>query len=109
MTRGAWEALQPQLPETPQEQLDAHIGHGVYSVMEHETLGDIAACQRCSRFSRKLIKLSNRNWLANAETHNSTHPDVRGMHTLEADRPARGPAAVATDGGPTRGGEAAPW
>jgi len=44
---------------------------------------DVAACQRCSRFHRTLIRLSNRNWLANAETHYRTHPDVRGMNTLD--------------------------
>jgi hypothetical protein len=83
MTRSAWEAAQPELPATAQERLDARVGRGVYSVMQHETLGEVAVCQRCSRFNRTLIQLSNPNWIANAETHFRTHPDTRGMNTLD--------------------------
>lgn len=84
MTRAAaWEAQQPELPETPQAQLDRAVGRGVYKTMHDETLGEVAACQRCSRFSRKLVRLSHPAWLANAITHFGTHPDVSGMHTLD--------------------------
>ena len=46
MTRSTWEALQPKLPETAQNQLDARIERGAYTVQLDETLGEVAACQR---------------------------------------------------------------
>ena len=82
-TRGsgsAWSSLAPELPEDAQEQLDRTIGRGVFTVNVNQTF---AACQRCPRLGRMLIQLSNRNWLANAQTHHATHPDSRGMRTLD--------------------------
>jgi hypothetical protein len=63
--------------------LDERVGGHVYLVVVHEELGEVAKCLRCSRFAPTLIKLSNRNWLVNAETHFRTHPDPKGMHSLD--------------------------
>ena len=52
----AWAALAPELPEDAQDQLDRAIGRGVFLVNAEQTF---AACQRCPRFNRTLIQLSN--------------------------------------------------
>ena len=80
-TRGSiLESLPPVLPPSKQQQLDNAVGLGKYVV---DSVEATAACQRCSRFRRVNVNLSNNGWLANAKAHMATHLSGIGMNTLD--------------------------
>ena len=57
-------AVPPEIPPSFQQQLDAAVGPGSFLVDETTML---AGCERCSRFKRTCITLSNQSWLKNAQ------------------------------------------
>ena len=82
VTRGSvMHTVPPTPPPSHQQQLDDAVGKGIFVVDENEML---AGCQRCSRFQRTCINLTNPAWLAHAATHYGTHPDTSSMRTLDA-------------------------
>ena len=77
----AWSTTQHDQPATKQEQLDARLGAGAFTVNDD---GSLAGCGRCSRHKPTWIHLSHPNWLKNAIAHYESHSRPKdGMQRLE--------------------------
>jgi hypothetical protein len=72
-------------PATKQEQLDAKVGVGAFTVNDDESL---AGCGRCSRHMPTWIHLDHPNWLKNAVTRRTAGPSTAcsGSNTLGSRR-----------------------